>query len=171
MSTTKNVDNDRMVIVTIVPLTQTKSNLQQSESIHSFFHRPLHNIQQIEENNPVAECFQGEIFTPAINNAYGVRHVNDASSHQQLELQQLLSQPSRYNNYNDGINTTTSSLMASSPYNITSNIFDCTATKISPSQQLLRQQHLQTIATPGYYINNSSNCVLGGVYKLIVYFH
>ena len=82
--------------------------------------------------------------------------VNDASSNQQSEFQQLLSQPSHYSSYNNDINTTTSSLMASSSsYNISNNLFGCTATKIPPSQQLLRQQHLQTIATPaGYHINN-----------------
>ena len=86
--------------------------------------------------------------------------VNDASSNQQSEFQQLLSQPSHYSRCNNDINTTTSSLVASSSsYNITNNLFGCTATKIPPSQQLLRQQHLQTIATPGYHINNSSNCV------------
>ena len=82
--------------------------------------------------------------------------VNDASSNQQSEFQQLLSQPLHYSSCNTDINTTTSSLVASSSYNITNNLFGCTATKIPPSQQLLRQQHLQTIATPGY---NSSNCV------------
>ena len=83
--------------------------------------------------------------------------VNDASSNQQSEFQQLLSQPSHYSSCSNDINTTTSSLVASSSsYNITNNLFGCTATKIPPSQPLLRQQHLQTIATPGY---NSSNCV------------